>query len=80
MRPDVLVSDSSALALSDLQFVGTTVPDLKVVLISMKVDCERFLHVVRDGACVLQDASAMEVAAAIRSIAARRRIGPAAQP
>jgi hypothetical protein len=47
MRPDVLLSDSAAVALSDLQFVRVTVPGLKIGLIGIQADCEA-LPVVRD--------------------------------
>jgi len=72
--PDVLLSDSTAVALSDLRLVSevrAAIPGLKVVMIGMDADPEIFLRAVRDGIVgfVLKDASAMEVAAAVRSVA-----------
>lgn len=72
--PDVILCDSSALALSELQLVAevrAAVPGLKVVMIGMEENKQTFLQAVRDGVVgyVLKDASAMEVAAAVRSVA-----------
>jgi DNA-binding NarL/FixJ family response regulator len=72
--PDVLLADSSAPALPGLQLipeVRAAVPGLKVVMIGMDADRERFLQAVRDGIAgyVLREASALEVAAAIRAVA-----------
>lgn len=72
--PDVLLADSSASALPGLQLipeVRAAVPGLKVVMIGMDSDRETFLRAVRDGIVgyVLKEASAMEVATAIRSVA-----------
>jgi len=72
--PDVLLSDSAAVALSELQLVSevrAAVPGLKVVMIGMDADQATFLRAVRDGVVgyVLKDASAMEVASAVRSVA-----------
>src|SRR5579862_3252837 len=63
--PDVLLCDSSALALSELQLVAevrSAVPGLKVVMIGMEENTRTFLQAVRDGIAgyVLKDASAME--------------------
>jgi len=72
--PDVLLSDSSALALSDLRLVcevRAALPGVKVVMIGMDADREVFLRGVRDGIVgyILKDASAMEVASCVRSVA-----------
>ena len=80
--PDVLLCDSSAVALSALQLVAevrAVVPGLKVVMIGMDGNPERFLRAVRDGIVgyVLKDASAMEVAAAVRSVANDEAVCPA---
>jgi DNA-binding NarL/FixJ family response regulator len=74
VAPDVLLSDSAAVALSDLRLVSevrAAIPGLKVVMIGMDADSETFLRAVRDGIVgyVLKDASALEVAAAVRSVA-----------
>ena len=79
--PDVLLSDSAAVALSDLRLVSevrAAIPGLKVVMIGMDADREIFLRAVRDGIVgfVLKDASAMEVAAAVRSVANNEAICP----
>jgi DNA-binding NarL/FixJ family response regulator len=72
--PHVLLSDSAAVALSELRLVSevrSAVPGIKVVMIGMDADRETFLRAVRDGVAgyVLKDASAIEVAAAVRSVA-----------
>jgi DNA-binding NarL/FixJ family response regulator len=79
--PEVLLSDSAAVALSDLRLVPevrAAVPDLKVVMIGMDPDRETFLRAVRDGVVgyVLKDASALEVATAVRSVANREAVCP----
>jgi len=71
---DVLVSDSSAAAFPDLQLIRearAAVPGLKVVMVGMEPDRETFLQAVRDGVAgyVLKDASAAEVATAVRAVA-----------
>jgi DNA-binding NarL/FixJ family response regulator len=79
--PDVLLSDSAAVALSELRLVTevrTAIPGLKVVMIGMDADQETFLRAVRDGIAgfVLKDASAMEVATAVRSVANGEAVCP----
>jgi DNA-binding NarL/FixJ family response regulator len=79
--PDVLLSDSAALALSELQFlteVHRVLPSLKVVMIGMDADTSVFLRAVRDGVVgfMLKDASAMEIAAAVRAVALGEAICP----
>jgi DNA-binding NarL/FixJ family response regulator len=79
--PDVLLSDSAAVALSELRLVSevrAAIPGLKVVMIGMDADREIFLRAVRDGIVgfVLKDASAMEVAAAVRSVANNEAVCP----
>jgi len=79
--PDVLLSDSAAMALSDLRLVPevhAVVPGLKVVMIGMETDQALFLRAVRDGVVgyVLKDASALEVASAVRSVAMGEAICP----
>ena len=81
VAPDVLLSDSAAVALSDLRLVSevrAAIPGLKVVMIGMDDDPEIFLRAVRDGIVgfVLKDASAMEVAAAVRSVANNEGVCP----
>jgi DNA-binding NarL/FixJ family response regulator len=79
--PDVLLSDSAAVALSDLRLVSevrAAIPGLKVVMIGMDADREVFLRAVRDGIVgfVLKDASAMEVATAVRSVSNNEAVCP----
>jgi DNA-binding NarL/FixJ family response regulator len=79
--PDVLLSDSAAVALSDLRLVTevrAAIPGLKVVMIGMDADPDTFLRAVRDGIAgfVLKDASAMEVATAVRAVANGEAICP----
>jgi DNA-binding NarL/FixJ family response regulator len=79
--PDVLLSDSAAVALSELRLISevrAAIPGLKVVMIGMDADRDTFLRAVRDGIVgfVLKDASAMEVAAAVRSVANDEAVCP----
>ncbi len=79
--PDVLLSDSAAVALSELQLVSevrSALLGLKVVMIGMDADRETFLRAVRDGVAgyVLKDASAIEVASAVRSVANGEAVCP----
>jgi DNA-binding NarL/FixJ family response regulator len=79
--PDVLLSDSAAVALSQLRLVSevrAAIPGLKIVMIGMDADPEIFLRAVQDGIVgfVLKDASAMEVAAAVRSVANDEAVCP----
>jgi DNA-binding NarL/FixJ family response regulator len=79
--PDVLLSDSAAVALSELRLVSevrAAIPGLKVVMIGMDAERETFLRAVRDGIVgfVLKDASALEVAAAVRSVANDEAVCP----
>jgi len=79
--PDVLLSDSTAVGLSDLQLipeVRNAVPGLKVVMIGMEAEPHTFLPPAQDGVVdyVLKDASAMEVAAAVRSVASDEAVCP----
>ncbi len=81
--PDVLLSDSAAITLSELRLVSevrAAVPGLKVVMIGMDADKETFLRAVRDGVAgyMLKDASAIEVAAAVRSVANEEAVCPPA--
>jgi len=79
--PEVLLSDSAVVALSDLRLVSevrTAIPGLRVVMIGMEADRETFLRAVRDGVVgyMLKDASAWEVAAAVRSVANDEAVCP----
>jgi DNA-binding NarL/FixJ family response regulator len=79
--PDVLLSDSAAVALSGLRLVSevrAAIPGLKVVMIGMDAEREVFLRAVRDGIVgyILKDASAMDVAASVRSVANGEAVCP----
>jgi DNA-binding NarL/FixJ family response regulator len=79
--PDVLLSDSAAIALSDLRLVSevrAAIPGLKVIMIGMDANQEIFLRAVQEGIVgfVLKDASAVEVAAAVRSVANQEAVCP----
>src|SRR5579863_3994661 len=72
IRPDILLSDASALVGSRFTFLAQLrkqLPQLKIIMIGMDADEETFLHAVRQGAVgyVLKDASASEVATAVRA-------------
>lgn len=78
---EVLLSDSAAVALSELRLipeVRSAIPELKVIMVGMEGDRELFLRAVRDGIVgyVLKDASAAEVAEAVRSVASGQAVCP----
>jgi two-component system, NarL family, response regulator DevR len=73
LKPDILLSDARAISQPDVQILPELrrlLRDLKVVMIGMDPDRDLFLHAVRQGAVgyVLKDASALEVAAAVRAV------------
>jgi two-component system, NarL family, response regulator DevR len=79
--PDVLLSDSAAMSLSELRLIPelrAAVPGLKVIMIGMEAERETFLRAVRDGVVgyMLKDASAMEVAAAVRCVVGDEAVCP----
>lgn len=79
--PDLLLVDSSALESPDLPLlpeIRTAFPGLKVVMIGMEDDRQVFLQAVRDGVSgyVLKDASATEVALAVRAAVEGRAVCP----
>jgi DNA-binding NarL/FixJ family response regulator len=79
--PHVLLFDCMPFALADIGIIPEihqALPDLKVVLIGMEPDREIFLRSVREGALgyVLKDASALEVAAAVRSVMNQEAVCP----
>jgi DNA-binding NarL/FixJ family response regulator len=80
-RPDVLLFDSLTTALSTDDLVPSlrrNLPDLKVVLFGMDCDEEKFLLAVHRGIIgyVLKDASARELADAIRAVAKGEAVCP----
>ena len=81
MSPHVLLSDSATVALSDLRLVSevrAAMPGLKVVMVGMEAEPGTFLKAVRDGIVgyVLKEASAVEVAACVRSVANGEAVCP----
>jgi two-component system, NarL family, response regulator DevR len=81
LRPDILLADATAISASDAQIVPNlrkALPDLKVIMIGMDTDRELFLQAVRQGALgyVLKDASAQEVAAAVRAVINQEAVCP----
>jgi DNA-binding NarL/FixJ family response regulator len=80
-RPGIIVLDSSGLAFSDARLIPSlhsAIPDLRVVMVDMDLDELTFLRAVREGVVgyVLKDASALEVAATIRAVAAGEAVCP----
>ena len=72
--PDVLVMDSFTTNLAHVEFVREVrqnVNGIKLIMIGMEPDGQHFLQAIREGAVgyVLKDASALEVVAALRTVA-----------
>ena len=79
--PDVLLSDATVFSAPQMQHVHelrAAVPGLKVVMIAMEAGEDVFLHAVREGIAgyVLKEASAAEVASAVRGVARGEAICP----
>jgi len=79
--PGILVLDSSGLAFSNATLISsirTSLPDARIVMVDMEWDENTFLKAVREGVIgyVLKDASAVEVAATIRAVAAGEAVCP----
>ncbi len=73
-KPHVLILDSAAYAAAGLQVMDCArkaLPGIKVLMIGMDADKDTFLRCVKAGAAgyLLKDASALEIAAAVRSVA-----------
>ena len=80
-NPGIVVMDSSGLSSPNSGLISalhTALPGLRIVMVDMDADEEIFLKAVREGAMgyVLKDASAAEVAATIRSVAAGEAVCP----
>src|SRR5208337_3922695 len=74
-QPDIVILDSIRWVFSEARLVSTlhaVIPNLRVVMVDMDVDEGTFLRAVREGVVgyVLKDASATEVTATIRAVAA----------
>ncbi len=80
-RPDIIILDSIRPVFSEAKLVSTlhaVIPDLRVVMVDMDVDQGTFLRAIRAGVVgyVLKDASATEVTATIRAVAAGEAVCP----
>jgi two-component system response regulator DevR len=74
VAPNVLVIDSFASTFEHLEFVREVqqrVREVKLVVIGMEADSQPFLQAIREGAMgyLVKDASALEVVAAVRTVA-----------
>jgi len=79
LKPDILLADATVLAYSAIiPNLRKFLPDLKVIMIGMDTDRDLFLHAVREGAqgYVLKDASAAEVAGAVRAVINHEAVCP----
>jgi DNA-binding NarL/FixJ family response regulator len=82
-RANILVLDSLSSVLSDrgvVRELHRVHPSVRVVMVGMEPDASVFLRVVQAGAVgyILKDASALEVARTIRSVAAGEAVCPSA--
>ena len=82
-QPDIVILDSTRPVFSETKLVSTlhsVIPNLRVVMIDMDLDHDAFLRAVRAGVVgyVLKDASATEVTATIRAVAAGEAVCPQA--
>ncbi|MFZ0732739.1 MAG: response regulator transcription factor [Candidatus Sulfotelmatobacter sp.] len=80
-RPQIILLDSNGLDVSRSSLIATlrsAIRDLRIVMIDMEPDTELFLSAVRAGVVgyVLKDASALEVSATIRAVAAGKAVCP----
>jgi DNA-binding NarL/FixJ family response regulator len=80
-RPSIVLLDSVAPVFSETRLVAAlqaAVPGVRVAMIDMELDQCTFLRAVREGVVgyILKDASAAEVAAMIRAIAAGEAVCP----
>ena len=71
-QPSIIVLDSSGLTFSNSSLISTlqaAIPGVRIVMVDMDPDETIFLKAVREGAVgyILKDASAVEMAATIRS-------------
>jgi DNA-binding NarL/FixJ family response regulator len=80
-HPQIILLDSNGLAFSNATLISTlqaVIRNLRIVMIDMDPDENTFLRAVRSGVVgyVLKDASALEVAATIRAVAAGEAVCP----
>jgi DNA-binding NarL/FixJ family response regulator len=81
VEPDVLVMDAFPASAPHLEFLRDLrrhAPDVKLILIAMDRDEQSFLQAVREGVTgyVLANASALEVVAVVRAVAAGEGVCP----
>jgi two-component system NarL family response regulator len=81
--PGIVVMDSSGLASANsglIAAVQSSIPGVRIVMVDMDAEEETFFKAVREGVMgyVLKEASAAEVAATIRSVAAGEAVCPPA--
>lgn len=81
LKPDILLADPSVLVSSAAEVVSNlrrALPHLRIVMIGMDSDPEMFLHAVQEGAhgYLLKDASATEVAFAVRAVINHESVCP----
>jgi len=74
-RPDIVVIDSLTTSHVHLEFVRDvqrSAPDVRLIMIGMDSDGQHFLQFIREGVMgyIAKDASALEVVAAVRTVAA----------
>jgi len=79
--PHIILMDSIGLESSHANLISllhTSIPGIRIVMVDMDSDEVQFLKAVREGIVgyVLKDASAMEVAATIRAVAAGEAVCP----
>jgi two-component system response regulator DevR len=82
LRPHILLLDANGLTFSGSSLIlklRAAIRNLRIVMVDMDSDENTFLSAIRGGVVgyVLKDASAMEVAAAIRAVAAGEAVCPA---
>lgn len=80
-RPQIILLDSNGLDSFRSPLIATlrsAIHELRVVMVDMEPDSQLFLSAIRAGVVgyVLKDASAVEVAAAIRAVAAGKAVCP----
>jgi DNA-binding NarL/FixJ family response regulator len=80
-RPTIVLLDSIGPVFSEARFVPTlqaAIPGVRIAMIDMEPDQHTFLRAVREGVVgyVLKDATAAEVAAMIRAVAAGEAVCP----
>ncbi len=79
--PGIIVLDSSCLTHRDARLISElriSIPNVKLVMVDMDADEEVFLRTIREGVVgyVLKDASAAELSATIRAVAAGEAVCP----